>query len=118
MPETREFTSAFQVRIEGLDETTVAGLMADVVEITVESSLHLPDVATIRLHDSWLRWVDDRRLDPGKALTLSARPSDGEELPLFDGEIVELEPEFGGAANHLQDVRELRPGMILVIPNA
>ncbi len=101
MPETREFTSAFQVRIEGLDETTVAGLMTDVVEITVESSLHLPDVATIRLHDSWLRWVDDRRLDPGKALTLSARPSDGEELPLFDGEIVELEPEFGGAANHL-----------------
>jgi phage protein D len=101
MPETREFTSQFEVKVEGLDETAAQALTTDVIEITVESSLHLPDVATVILHDSWLRWVDDRRLDPGKGIKLSARPSDGEEQPLFDGEIVELEPEFGVAANRM-----------------
>jgi phage protein D len=101
MPETQEHTSQFGIQVEGLDETAAASLLADVVEITVESSLHLPDVATIVLHDSWLRWVDDKRLDPGKGIKLSARPSDGDEQPLFDGEIVELEPEFGAAATHM-----------------
>jgi phage protein D len=101
MPEAKEFTSQFEVRVEGLDETAAQSLTADVMEITVESSLHLPDVATVVLHDSWLRWVDDKRLDPGKGLKLSARPADGEEQPVFDGEIVELEPDFGAAANRM-----------------
>jgi phage protein D len=101
MTETREHTNQFRIKVEGLDEAATASLLADVLEITVESSLHLPDVATIVLHDSWQRWVDDKRLDPGKGIKLSARPAEGEEQPLFDGEIVELEPEFGSAATHM-----------------
>ncbi|MCI0408790.1 MAG: type IV secretion protein Rhs, partial [Acidobacteria bacterium] len=101
MPETREHTNQFGIQVEGLDDSASTSLLADVLEITVESSLHLPDVATIVLHDSWLRWVDDKRLDPGKGIKLSARPSEGDEEPLFDGEIVELEPEFGAAATHM-----------------
>jgi phage protein D len=61
--------------------------------ITVENSLHLPDVATLELHDPRLLWVDDARLEPGKPITISAQYG-GREGLIFDGEIVELEPTF------------------------
>ena len=85
----------FYVTVDGMDETVSLELSADILEIVVESSLHLPDAATVVLHDTQLRWIDDAKLEPGKGLRLSAKPTAGDEKPLFDGEIVELEPEFG-----------------------
>jgi phage protein D len=71
-------------------------LMAALVEVTVESSLHLPDVATIVLHDPTLRWIDYGPLGPGTALVISSKMSESgaSAQPIFDGEIVELEPGF------------------------
>src|SRR5262249_23286345 len=67
-----------------------------------ESSLHLPDVATLRITDSALRWIDEKGLEPGKRLKVSAKgPESKNENPLFDGEIVELEPEFTPSAQVL-----------------
>ena len=100
MPESTH-VSQFYVAVDGMDDTTAIALMADVLEITVDSSLHLPDVAAIVLHDSALRWIDERRLEPGKGLIVSARPADGPEERLFDGEIVELEPDFAPGSQKL-----------------
>lgn len=61
--------------------------------VTVENSLHLPDMATLELHDPRLHWVDHADLEPGKPITIAAKAGNGEG-PLFDGEIVELEPTF------------------------
>ena len=100
MPEAT-YLSQFYVTVEGLDDTTTVALLADVLEITVDSSLHLPDVATIILHDTGLRWIDEKRLEPGRGVIVSARPSDGPEERVFDGEIVELEPDFSPASQRL-----------------
>jgi len=100
MADQAALTTQFYVTIEGMDPSTVVELMGDLLEVTVESSLHLPDVATVVVHDSHLRWIDDARLEPGKGIQISAKEQQNEH-PLFDGEIIELEPEFGAASQRL-----------------
>src|SRR5579862_4655326 len=100
MPDTTTLISQFYVAVEGMDDSIGVELMGDILEVTVDSSLHMPDVATVIVHDTHLRWVDDSRLEPGKGIKISAKMEKSEE-PLFDGEIVELEPEFNAAASRL-----------------
>lgn len=91
MPDTSQLISQFYVKLDGADAPE--DFMRDLMEITVENSLHLPDVATLMLHDPHLHWIDADSLAPGKAVKVSAR-SDKDEKLIFDGEIVELEPNF------------------------
>ncbi len=100
MADQTQLLSQFYVSVEGMDDSTAVQVMADILEVTVENSLHLPDVATVVLHDTSLKWVDDSRLEPGKGLKISTKGQQGEQ-PLFDGEIIELEPEYSPAANRL-----------------
>jgi phage protein D len=91
MPSTGTQLSQFYIQLAGSDAPEE--FMRALLEVTVENSLHLPDVATITLHDSQLRWIDDDSLAPGKDLRISAKLEDQSHL-VFDGEIVELEPSF------------------------
>lgn len=91
MADTSQLLSQFYIKLDGADASEE--LMRDLMEITVENSLHLPDVATLVLHDPHLLWIDADSLAPGKSVQVSARGSAGEKL-IFDGEIVELEPDF------------------------
>jgi len=91
MADTQQLTEQIYIEVDGNPNVD---LMGDQLEVIVESSLQLPDVATIVVHDSTLRWVDDRALEPGKTLAIKARTEAGEEQPLFQGEIVEIEPDF------------------------
>src|SRR4029453_10912507 len=100
MAETQHLLPQIYIEGEGMAEPTSRQLMADLVDITVESSLHLPDVASLVLHDTRLRWLDDASLEPGKGLKVSAKSAEGEHL-IFDGEIVEIEPDFQPSAQRL-----------------
>ena len=91
MPEPGDLLSLFYVKLDG--QNAPDALIADLLDVSVESSVHLPDVATLIFHDQHLTWVDDPKLAPGKAVEVSARGESG-EVKIFDGEIVELEPEF------------------------
>ncbi len=94
--------SQFYLEVEGMSGAPLIELQHDLLSVTVESSLHLPDVATLRLSDTSLRWIDDKALEPGKRLKVSAKgPESAHEHPLFEGEIIELEPDFGVSAQHL-----------------
>ena len=101
MPDTKSLLSHFFVAIDG--QNAPDDFYQAVMTITVENSLHLPDVATITLHDSRLRWIDDAGLAPGKAITIAAQAGQAgaSEKPLFDGEIVEIEPDFTPSAQRL-----------------
>jgi uncharacterized protein involved in type VI secretion and phage assembly len=100
MAESAALLSHFYLQLDGVADPVVQAMTDDLVSITIESSLHLPDVATIVLHDTKLKWIDDRSLEPGKGLKVSAKAS-GAEGPLFDGEIVELEPDFAAQTHQL-----------------
>jgi uncharacterized protein involved in type VI secretion and phage assembly len=69
----------------------------EVEEILVETSLHLPSVATIVLHDPQLNWVDSPSFEPGKKLTISLQ--DNKEV--FNGEIVEIEADLCAEGQHV-----------------
>lgn len=91
-----DFLSQFFVKINGQDVSKE--FMDDALEMEVESTLYLPEMATIILQDPTLKWADDSSLlDLGKSLEISATASEelgGEEGLLFKGEITALEPYF------------------------
>ena len=96
MSESPHFPIRFDVKLDGADAPH--DFVGDLLAITVESSLHLPDVATIVLHDPLLRWVDAKQLEPGKTVQVFAGP---DRAPLFDGEIVEIEPDYAQSTQRL-----------------
>jgi uncharacterized protein involved in type VI secretion and phage assembly len=71
-------------------------LQPDLLEIHVDSSLHLPDAATLIITDNNTRWADHEKLMPGKTLEITVELEGGKNT-VFNGEIVELEPVFEGA---------------------
>ena len=101
MPETSALITQFFVKIDGALVAT--DFMRDVFEVTVQNSLHLPDVATIVLNDPTLKWIDDALLSPGKSIEIqgTAAPTPNKSDAIFDGEIVELEPDFGTKMHRL-----------------
>lgn len=81
------------VKIGGRD--MAEAFMDDLEQVVVETTLHLPAVATLAIHDAGLQWIDDAALVPGKELQIEAKVPAGKnfrQAVLFNGEIVELEP--------------------------
>jgi phage protein D len=99
MTDSEQLLPQFYVKLDGQDAPVE--LLHDLLDIVVESSLHLPDVATLVLHDPRLVWIDDTRLNLGKTLEISAQVDD-EETKIFDGEIVEFEPDYEGSLLRLK----------------
>ncbi len=101
MPETSNLTSQFYVELDG--QPAPADLMRALYEISIDNSLHMPDVATLLVHDPQLRWVDEEKFAPGKAIKIAAKSTarKSREQTVFEGEIVELESDFGANAHHL-----------------
>ncbi len=91
MADTTLLLSQFYIRIDGTEAPEA--MMTNLVDATVENSLHLPDVATLTLHDPDGKWVDDVNVAPGKGITISSKVGDTTHQ-LFDGEVVELESDF------------------------
>lgn len=89
MPEPLQ--SQFSIALGG--ESAPAEFMRSLEHVTVETSLHLPDVATLVLHDPNLLWIDHAAVMPGVAVRVVAQAGRN-EATIFDGEIVEIEPEF------------------------
>lgn len=98
MPDTQQLFSQIYVKIDGADAS--GEFNRDLLSASVENSLHLPDMATLALHDARLHWIDDPSLAPGKVIQISAKTGRQEKL-LFDGEIVEIEPDFDASSQRL-----------------
>jgi phage protein D/phage baseplate assembly protein gpV len=85
-----EHLSHFYLKIDDAEDVE---LQTDLLSVTVESSLHLPDAAVLVFNDNSLKWVDSEKMMPGKSLEIKADGGSGQGL-LFKGEIVELEPHY------------------------
>jgi phage protein D len=101
MPEASTLISQCHLKIDG--STVADDFMSSLAEVVVENSLHMPDVATIVLNDPALRWIDNATVAPGKSVEVSTTGTaqQSRSRPVFDGEIVELEPEFSGKTHRL-----------------
>ena len=75
------------------DEPLPSNYASHLYSLTVESSLNLPSFAEFTLLDNDLKFIDDEELlVPGKSLQIYTK--DDRSSKIFDGEIVELEPNF------------------------
>lgn len=93
MPSEQRLMDHFYIKIDGADLPIAA--MDDLIEVTVDSNLHLPDMFTIQLHDETLTWLDEPIFALGKAVEISAVPEEGgDSRALIKGEITALEPDF------------------------
>ncbi len=99
MPDRNNLLSQFYVKLNG--QQVPEDFTRNLEHIIIETSLHLPDVATLTLFDPRLHWLDHASVAPGTSMQISAKSGSG-EAPLFDGEIVELEPEFEPGAQRLR----------------
>lgn len=94
MPDEQKLMDHLYIKIDGNDLPAEA--MDDLIEVVVDSSLSLPDMFTIHLHDERVQWVQGDLFGLGKEVEISAIPEEGgRSKPLFKGEITATEPDFG-----------------------
>lgn len=98
MPAEKKFLSQFFIKINGTDAPEA--FMDAILEVTVDTSLYLPEMFTILVRDPDLKWVDDEQLTGlGKTVEISAQAGEdlaGAQGALIKGEITALEPHFSG----------------------
>ncbi len=83
----------FFIKVDGSDLPTA--VMDDMIELSVDTSLTLPDALSIHLHDEKLTWLDDGPFVLGKEVEVAAQlKGKGPSSVIFRGEITALEPEF------------------------
>jgi phage protein D/phage baseplate assembly protein gpV len=93
VPANPKLVDHILIKVDESDLSTE--VMDDLFEVTVDSSLHLPDMFTISLHDEKLKWVSEGPFKLGKPVEISAIPEEGgKSKVLFKGEITALEPDY------------------------
>lgn len=94
---TDEMRTDLVIKIGG---TAQGEMLDEVIEVIVDSNLHLPSMATIELFDTTMEWIDDTAIDIGKPLEITFEAPEFEEgaegtpRVLFKGEITSLEPVY------------------------
>ncbi len=90
---------SFYVKLNGAEVSPE--FMASLEAIDVDLSVFLPGMATLRMIDTELKWVDENSLDVGAELEISVKPTvqiDGATPPpavvIFKGRIASLEPQY------------------------
>lgn len=71
-------------------------VMDEMLDCTVENSLHLPDVCTIRIHDAEFEWLDSATFKEGVRIQVSAGEDQDPLKAIFDGEVIALELDLAG----------------------
>jgi phage protein D len=85
---TEPVVSNYYLKLNG--SAPAADLTRAIEEVTVESSLHLPDMLTMVIYDPDLKWVDNSVFALGSSVTVAFTSESSE---IFDGEVVEAELE-------------------------
>ncbi len=93
MPTEEKLMDHLYIKAGGSDLPAEA--MDDLIEVTVDSDLHLADMFTIHLHDEQVKWMDDDLFALGKEVEIAALPEEGgSSQTLIKGEITSVEPDF------------------------
>ena len=85
----QSYLAQFDLKVNGADASLE--VMDAMLDCTVETSIHLPDVCTLRLNDANFKWLDADDFREGKRVEVSAGYDKAQLVPLFDGEVAALE---------------------------
>ena len=92
--ETPVHISHFTYKVGGAE--VGRAVLDSVLDCSVENSLHLPDMCTLRVHDSRFEHIDASTFREGAALEVWAAKDEAPFAPLFHGEIASLELDLAG----------------------
>ena len=92
---TTQLVPRMYLKFDGADASEE--VMDSVISIEVDDSLTLPDMFSIHLRDTNLKWIDDDTFSPGKSVDISAK-NGGAEVKLITGEITGIEPRLDQTA--------------------
>lgn len=76
-----------------------------ILEGVVESSLHLPDACTLRIHDQEFKWLDSNHWNEGNTVLIEAGQGQEPLIKIFDGEITTLEMDLAAMGSATLTVR-------------
>lgn len=104
MPDEPKLMDHILIKVDGNNLSTE--VMDDLFEVTVDTSLCMPDMFLISVHDEALKWINEGPFKLGKEVEISAIPEEGgSSKTLFKGEITALEPEYGEGTQAMLLVR-------------
>ncbi|KAB8144608.1 VgrG-related protein [Chloroflexia bacterium SDU3-3] len=87
MTNSTKHINQFYVKVGGSD--IQPNIASAIEEVRIEGTLHMPSMATIIFSDPHLAITDSSTFEPGADIQVLM-----EKTVVFDGEIVEMEPEF------------------------
>lgn len=94
MPDSKDpHLSHFNLLIRGIQ----AGkdVMNQILDCTVDNTIHLPDVCTLRLHDAGFHWLDEDTFKPGTEIEVFGGDEGTAALKsIFYGEVTALEMDL------------------------
>ena len=100
MPAAAEHLSHFSLVLDGKPADKDA--MDALITCVVETTLNLPDLCVLRLHDTAFKWIDSTLFKEGVSLQVDVTWEGGETATLFRGEIVGLEMDLD--AHHMPTI--------------
>ncbi|MDX2136639.1 MAG: VgrG-related protein [Chloroflexota bacterium] len=94
-PDSHNIIDQVAVVIDGANlATEKPHLMDALIEVEVDSSLYLPDMAVLTFRDEDLRWMNDELFKPGATLEISLSREESAPERVFVGEVTAIEPRF------------------------
>jgi phage protein D len=93
MPDTtKPHLSHFNIKLNDQEDKKLIDALLD---CTVENSLHLPDVCTVRLHDEGFKWLDSDKVKEGTKVEVFGGDEGSKTLTsIFVGEVTALEMDL------------------------
>jgi phage protein D len=105
---TQKYLSVIQIKIDGTNVSQ--DFSNDLLEVVVDTSLGMPGMFYIRLHDPDMTWIDDTSLDFGKTVQIdivvaSTESGVSSAVNLISGEITALEPNMASDGHVTMTIR-------------
>jgi len=101
--ENQAMIAHFAIKVDGTN--AAERVYSDLLEIVVESTLNMPDMATIKIHDAEFHWIDDSLFTEGKKIEIEASNQEGQLESIFKGEIVGIEMDLSAIGTPSVTVR-------------
>lgn len=94
MPEAKEaHLSHFNLKINTVQASK--DVMNQILDCTVDNTIHLPDVCTLRLHDAGFHWLDQDTFKSGTEIEIFGGDEGATDLrSIFHGEVTALEMDL------------------------
>lgn len=100
---TAEWMDRIEITVDG--EQLSREVMDQLVDVTVDTSLYLPGMFVIQLHDESLELIDSGPFELGKPVRINMAAGHETTRPIISGEITALEPEYNENQSTILTVR-------------